>query len=94
MKICGACGEEFSNDDFSNKQWKLKQQQRRCKRCIDTNRELHLKASSKLDQELAETEPTPASGYFKDVKANVQCDGNSPSRNLTKGEATSSGLFM
>ena len=40
MKECAACNTELSQDKFSKKQWKLKQHERRCKDCIDTNREV------------------------------------------------------
>ena len=40
MKECAACNTELSQDKFSKKQWKLKQHERRCKECIDTNREV------------------------------------------------------
>jgi len=34
MKICGACGLEFDRTCFSNKQWQLPRQKRRCKECV------------------------------------------------------------
>ena len=40
MKICAACSRELPRERFSNKQWQLKQHQRRCKECIDENREV------------------------------------------------------
>ena len=42
MKICGACCRELSKEQFSNKQWQLKQYQRRCKVCITEGKELQL----------------------------------------------------
>ena len=30
MKICGACGLELDSTCFSNKQWQLPRQKRRC----------------------------------------------------------------
>ena len=35
MKICGACGLELDSTCFSNKQWQLSKQKRRCKECVD-----------------------------------------------------------
>ena len=46
MKICGACCETLSRDDFSKKQWQQKQHQRRCKECIDANNPLQLERPS------------------------------------------------
>ena len=34
MKICGACCQELDKDCFSNKQWHLSMQKRRCKECV------------------------------------------------------------
>ncbi|KAL7539272.1 hypothetical protein ACHAWF_006359 [Thalassiosira exigua] len=45
MKICAACREELPRESFSKKQWQLKQSQRRCKECIDANREVQSLAS-------------------------------------------------
>eukprot|EP00579_Thalassiosira_antarctica_P003118 CAMPEP_0201905878 /NCGR_PEP_ID=MMETSP0902-20130614/56732_1 /ASSEMBLY_ACC=CAM_ASM_000551 /TAXON_ID=420261 /ORGANISM="Thalassiosira antarctica, Strain CCMP982" /LENGTH=512 /DNA_ID=CAMNT_0048440001 /DNA_START=63 /DNA_END=1601 /DNA_ORIENTATION=+ len=42
MKICAACCQELPQDKFSKKQWQFKQQ-RRCKECIDVNREVQQK---------------------------------------------------
>ncbi|EJK60744.1 hypothetical protein THAOC_18850, partial [Thalassiosira oceanica] len=35
MKICGACGHELDKSRFSNKQWQLSRQKRRCRGCVD-----------------------------------------------------------
>ncbi|EJK50119.1 hypothetical protein THAOC_30943 [Thalassiosira oceanica] len=35
MKICGACGLELDRSRFSNKQWQLSRQKRRCRGCVD-----------------------------------------------------------
>ncbi|EJK46831.1 hypothetical protein THAOC_34484, partial [Thalassiosira oceanica] len=40
MKICGACGHELEKDCFSNKQWHLSMQRRRCKECVGKQAEL------------------------------------------------------
>ena len=34
MKLCSACHQELSKDQFSNKQWQTKAKERRCKTCI------------------------------------------------------------
>jgi len=39
MKLCAACSQELPKNEFSKKQWQLKQQ-RRCKECIADNREV------------------------------------------------------
>ena len=49
MKICAACNEELSRDCFSKKQWKSKQHERRCKNCIDANREVQAVPPTKND---------------------------------------------
>ncbi|EJK49290.1 hypothetical protein THAOC_31854, partial [Thalassiosira oceanica] len=35
MKICGACGLELDKSRYSNKQWQLSRQKRRCRGCVD-----------------------------------------------------------
>ena len=37
MKECAACKQELSKDNFSKKQYKLKQNERRCKDCVAAN---------------------------------------------------------
>ena len=56
MKVCGACCKELPKESFSNKQYKLKQHQRRCKECIDANAELQLEAPPKKKDETSEDE--------------------------------------
>ena len=56
MKVCGACCKELPKEHFSNKQYKLKQHQRRCKECIDANAELQLEAPPKKKEETSEGE--------------------------------------
>ena len=56
MKFCGACCKELPKESFSNKQYKLKQHQRRCKECIDANAELQLEAPPKKKDETSEDE--------------------------------------
>ena len=34
MRICGACGLELDKGCFSNTQWQLSKQKRRCKECV------------------------------------------------------------
>ena len=50
MKVCGACCKELPKEKFSNKQYKLKRHQRRCKECIDANAELKLEAPPKEEE--------------------------------------------
>jgi len=52
MKICAACCEELTKESFSKKQWQMKQHQRRCKECIDTNRDVQRKAPPNNDTAL------------------------------------------
>mmetsp|Transcript_30890 Transcript_30890/g.65289 ORF Transcript_30890/g.65289 Transcript_30890/m.65289 type:complete len:484 (-) Transcript_30890:143-1594(-) len=59
MKICAACCEELPKESFSKKQWQLKQHQRRCKECIETNRDVQLKAPSKNDTAAGIRNPPP-----------------------------------
>ena len=51
MKICAACCNELPQSNFSKKQWKLKQYERRCTDCIADNRELQLKPPPKTEKE-------------------------------------------
>lgn len=78
MKICGACCRELSKEQFSKKQWQLKQYQRRCKECIAVGKELQL-------------EPPPPSKNNESTEQEQADDGeeNAPSCwiCLEKGEA-------
>ena len=81
MKLCGACCHGLSKEKFSKKQWQLKQYQRRCKECIDANREVQLKPPVKnecwicLDEGLDETgEP---------IVRDCSCRGNSGHAHLS-----------
>ena len=38
MKVCAACHEDLPKESYSKKQWKL--DQRRCKLCINNNKEV------------------------------------------------------
>ena len=40
MKACAACHEDLPKDSYSKKQWKLDEYQRRCKICVNNNREV------------------------------------------------------
>jgi len=40
MKVCAACHTDLPKDNYSKKQWKLDECQRRCKVCIADNREV------------------------------------------------------
>lgn len=76
MKICGACCRELSKEQFSNKQWQLKQYQRRCKVCITEGKELQL-------------EPPPPSKNNASTEQTDDGEENAPSCwiCLEKGEA-------
>ena len=50
MKICAACSQSLPKENFSKKQWQLKQQ-RRCKECVAANQEVTSAEAS--------TEPRP-----------------------------------
>mmetsp|Transcript_4488 Transcript_4488/g.7517 ORF Transcript_4488/g.7517 Transcript_4488/m.7517 type:complete len:481 (+) Transcript_4488:105-1547(+) len=43
VKLCSACVEELPNDKFSKKQWSAKRQ-RRCKDCVESDRDIDSKA--------------------------------------------------
>ena len=58
MKICAACCNELPQSDFSKKQWKLKQYERRCTDCINSNRELQLKPPPKTTNKEEDHKPT------------------------------------
>jgi len=58
MKICAACCNELPQSDFSKKQWKLKQYERRCTDCINSNRELQLKPPPKTTNKEDDHKPT------------------------------------
>ena len=59
MKLCSACLDELPKEKFSKKQWQLKQQ-RRCKECIDANREVRLNLPSKGNEPSREQRPKSA----------------------------------
>ena len=88
MKICGACGLELDKGRFSNKQWQLSKQKRRCKQCVD-KRTSSVEAQSEHGTSEAEEEaehggadgdlneeprPPPGEASVNDV---VQCAGAS-----------------
>jgi len=58
MKICAACCNELPQSSFSKKQWKLKQYERRCTNCINSNRELQLKPPPKTTNKEEDHKPT------------------------------------
>jgi len=58
MKICAACCNELPQSNFSKKQWKLKQYERRCTDCIAANRELQLKPPPKTNVVKEDDTPT------------------------------------
>jgi len=58
MKICAACCNELPQSSFSKKQWKLKQYERRCTDCINSNRELPLKPPPKTTNKEEDHKPT------------------------------------
>ena len=47
MKLCAAFNQELPRENFSKKQWQLKQC-RRCKECIASNREVNLEAADAM----------------------------------------------
>ena len=51
MKVCAACYEELPKESFSKKQWKLKQHERRCIGCIDSDRDVAAKEASPKENE-------------------------------------------
>ena len=42
MKICAACHTDLPKDNYSKKQWKLDEYQRRCKVCVNNNRDVQV----------------------------------------------------
>lgn len=49
MKVCAACKKELPAESFSKKQWRLKQQERRCKQCIVAARDAQPRSPAKND---------------------------------------------
>ena len=47
MKLCAACNADLPKANFSKKQWKVDDSQRRCKVCVADNRELQVQQSTK-----------------------------------------------
>ena len=47
MKLCAACNADLPKANFSKKQWKVDDSQRRCKSCVANNREPLLPAANK-----------------------------------------------
>lgn len=46
MKLCAACNADLPKANFSKKQWKVDDSQRRCKVCVADNRELQVQQSA------------------------------------------------
>jgi len=46
MKLCAACNSDLPKANFSKKQWKVDDSQRRCKVCVADNRELQVQQST------------------------------------------------
>ena len=46
MKLCAACNADLPKANFSKKQWKVDDSQRRCKVCVADNRELQVQSQS------------------------------------------------
>ena len=72
MKICAACNQTLSKEEFSKKQWNLKQQ-RRCKECIDNNREVNLEALDNDVPPSADGEGASDEDLFKQPAPRVEC---------------------
>lgn len=51
MKLCAACHTDLPKANFSKKQWKIDDSQRRCKVCVADNRELQVQQSTKNNNE-------------------------------------------
>ncbi|EJK46091.1 hypothetical protein THAOC_35267 [Thalassiosira oceanica] len=82
MKICGECGHELDRDCFSNKQWQLPKQKRRCRKCVDKR-----KASAVARAELEtvdgrkEPQPPPAQLTEGDARAESSPEGHNNTDN-------------
>ena len=76
MKICAACSQTLSKDNFSKKQWQLTQK-RRCKECIADNREVDPEAlNNEVPPPLTDGEVTPCwtdEDLFKQPPPNDEC---------------------
>ena len=51
MKLCAACHTDLPKANFSKKQWKVDDSQRRCKVCVADNRELQVQSQSTNNNE-------------------------------------------
>ena len=49
MKLCAACNADLPKANFSKKQWKVDDSQRRCKVCVADNRELQVQSQSTIN---------------------------------------------
>ena len=77
MKVCAACYQELTRENFSKKQWQTKQR-RRCKDCIVANREVQLEtpANNSDDAPLmssADDEVASTSLLFKHHPPRQEC---------------------
>ena len=75
MKICGACCEELSKENFSKKQWQLRKYQRRCKDCIAAGKPLELKPPDKPSCWICLEEDPDESGA--PIRRECSCRGDS-----------------
>ncbi|EJK53435.1 hypothetical protein THAOC_27136 [Thalassiosira oceanica] len=85
MRICGACGLELDKGCFSNKQWQLSRQKRRCKECVqltlDGLRGTQARADHGSGDSSEEPQPHPANavddgGYTDGVAGEGEAGGD------------------
>ena len=62
MKLCAACNQTLPRENFSKKQWQMKQK-RRCKECIANNREANFEAADDAPPSGIAGEGEAASGF-------------------------------
>ena len=55
MKECAACNQELSKDNFSKKQYKLKQNERRCKDCVAANQPIGAQKKNDLSCDVVDS---------------------------------------
>ena len=66
MKICAACHKDLPKDSYSKKQWKL--DQRRCKVCVNDNREVQPPQQSNYDRNTNEIISKLDTMHLEDVE--------------------------
>jgi len=92
-KLCGACSNELPKDAFSKKQWQQKQQ-RRCKSCVDSNRDIDTSTSAAAAAAAASVKSsaqTSNSSNANASNANANANANANKKKVRKNKPAFAG---